>query len=118
MDQHQRDEWEGIVRSAFGPEKHFDVDPGASDFVALVSWSLPDTNRPNKRSKTIRLVISREAVYEYFGKEDESRREQDRQKVVTWIRNKIESFDPDHDAPHGQISPEVKWTIRSDVLNS
>ena len=118
MDQHQRDEWLDLVRFAFGPGKEVNVTPSADDFVVHVSWALPDTNRPNKRSKTIRLVISREAVYEYFGKEDESRREQDRQKVVTWIRNKLESFDPDHGAPHGQISPEVKWTIRSDVLNS
>ena len=83
-----------------------------------MSWALPDTNRPNKRSKTIRLVVSREAVYEYFGKEDESRREQDRQKVVTWIRKKLESFDPDHDMPASQIPPEVTWTIGTGVLNS
>lgn len=118
MDQHQRDEWGALVRSAFCRKKDIIVNQDSDDFVAQVEWTIPETDRLNKRSKTIRLIISQVAISGYYTKEEAGRREQDRQKVEAWIRNKLESFDPNHDTPRGQPSPQVQWTIGTNVLNS
>ena len=118
MDQHQRDEWRELVISAFSSDADVNVNPFTDDFVAEISWPIPTAERPNKRSKTVKLVISREAIYGYYDKEDESRRDQDKQKVEKWIRNKLESFEDDHDVPRDQPPPEVAWIIGTEVLNS
>ena len=92
MDQHQRDEWRELVISAFSSDADVNVNPYTDDFEAEASWPIPTAEHPNKRSKTVNLVISQEAVRDWLEK-DESRRERGKQKVEKWIRNKLESFD-------------------------
>ena len=120
MDQHQRDEWGVLVRSAFRSDADISIKAGThrfDDFVATVSWPLPTAERPNRLSKQIRLVITREALCGYFEK-DESAREHDKQKVEKWIRNNLESFDANHEVPRDQPLPQVDWIIGTEVLNS
>ncbi len=117
MNQHQWDEWEVLVISAFCSDADVSVKPSADDFVATVSWPLPIEDRPNRRSKTIRLAITREALCLYLEK-DESRRKQDEQKVKEWIQNQLQQFDADHEAHKNQPPPQVDWIIRTEVLNS
>ena len=117
MDQHQRDRWELLVESAFGSHADVIVIPVTDDFVATVSWPLPTDDRPNRRSKTIRLVITQEALREHSEK-DESRRELDEQKATEWIKNKLQQFDDDHEAPIDRPPPQVDWIIGTEVLNS
>ena len=117
MSQHQWDEWEVLVISAFCSDADVSVKPSDDDFVATVSWPLPIEDRPNRRSKTIRLVITREALSLYLEK-DESRRKQDEHKVTEWIQKQLEQFDADHQAHKNQPPPQVDWIIRTEVLNS
>ncbi len=117
MDQSQRDEWEALVKSAFRSDADVKVTSSGDDFEAKVSWPLPTKDRKHKQSKTIRLIISREAILGSANK-DESRREQDRQKVKKCILNELRSFDAGNDSPISQLPQEVTWTIGSDVLNS
>ena len=117
MDQHQRDEWRELVISAFSSDADVNVNPYTDDFEAEASWPIPTAECPNKRSKTVNLVISQEAVRDWLEK-DESRRERDKQKVEKWIRNKLESFDANHEAPRDQLPPQVDWIIGTEVLNS
>ena len=118
MDQHQRDEWGSLVKSAFCSDSNVTVDPTSDDFVATVSWLLPTDDRPYRLSKQIRLVITRKALYGYFEKDEHNRREQDEQKVTEWIRKQLQQFDDDHEEPRGQPPPEVDWIIGTEVLNS
>ena len=117
MDQHQRDEWRELVIFAFSSDADVNVNPYADDFEAEASWPIPTAECPNKRSKTVNLVISQEAVRDWLEK-DESRRERDKQKVEKWIRNKLESFDDGHEVPRDQPPPQVDWIIGTEVLNS
>ncbi len=117
MNPHQWEEWEVIVISAFCSDADVSVNPTADEFVATVSWPLPTEDRPNRRSKTIRLLITREALRLYLEK-DESRRKQDEQKVKEWIQKQLQPFDADHDAHMNQPPPQVDWIIRTEVLNS
>ncbi len=117
MDQHQRDEWRELVISAFSSDADVNVNPNTDDLEAEASWPIPTAEHPNKRSKTVNLVISQEAVRDWLEK-DESRRERDKQKVEKWIRNKLESFDANHEAPRDQLPPQVDWIIGTEVLNS
>ena len=117
MDQHERDEWRELVISAFSSDADVNVNPYTDDFEAEASWPIPTAERPNKRSKTVNLVISQEAVRDWLEK-DESRRERDKQKVEKWIRNKLESFDDGHEVPRDQPPPQVDWIIGTEVLNS
>ena len=117
MDKHQWDEWEVLVISAFCSDADVSVNPTADNFVATVSWPLPIEDRPNRRSKTIRLAITREALCLYLEK-DESRREQDEHKVTEWIQKQLQQFDPDHEAHRNQAPPQVDWVVSTEVLNS
>ena len=117
MSQHQWDEWEVLVISAFCSDADVSVKPSADDFVATVSWPLPIEDRPNRRSKTINLVITREALCLYLEK-DESRRKQDEHKVTEWIQKQLQQFDANHEAPRDQLPPQVDWIIGTEVLNS
>ena len=117
MIQHQWDDWEVLVISAFCSDANVSFNPTADNFVATVSWPLPTEDRPNRRSKTIRLLITREALRLYLEK-DESRREQDEQKVKEWIRKQLQQFDADHDAHRNQPPPQGDWVISTEVLNS
>ncbi len=117
MNKEQRDEWEVLVISAFCSDADVSIDRNSDDFVATVSWSLPTEDRPNRRSKTIGFAITREALCLYLEK-DESRREQDEQKVKEWIRKQLQQFDADHDAHRNQPPPQVEWVISTEVLNS
>ena len=119
MNQHERDEWELLIKSAFASDANVTVISGTDDeFVAAkVWWPFPTDDRPNKGSKQIRLVITREALRAYIEK-DESSREQDERKVTEWIRKHLRQFDADHDTPKNQPPPEVDWIIGTEVLNS
>jgi len=117
MDQHQRDEWRELVISAFSSDADVNVNPYTDDFEAEASWPIPTAECPNKRSKTVNLVISQEAVRDWLEK-DESRRERDKQKVEKWIRNKLESFDDGYEVPRDHPPPQVDWIIGTEVLNS
>ena len=117
MEKHQRDEWRELVISAFSSDADVNVNPHTHNFEAEESWPIPTAERPNKRSKAVNLVISQEAVRDWLEK-DKSRRERDKQKVEKWIRNKLESFDANHEAPRDQLPPQVDWIIGTEVLNS
>jgi len=117
LDKHQWDEWEVLVISAFCSDADVSIDPNSDDFVARVSWPLPTENRPHRRSKTIRLVITREALRLYLEK-DESRRKQDELNVIVWIQKQLQQFDADHEAHKNQPPPQVDWIIREEVFNS
>jgi hypothetical protein len=83
--------------------------PGEAEFVLLASWKLgTDPLRPNKRSKTIRVGISPEAMEEY-GRNAGGEREQADRRLESFLRKNLARLDPSHDAPLGTEPPVEKW---------
>src|SRR5271168_4614874 len=77
------------------------VPEGGADLIVLATWRLAtDVNRPSKRSRMIRLVISQEALEDYARGNDGVRLAGD-ERLRLWLKDQLAVFDPNHDAPLG-----------------
>jgi len=90
---------------------------GQRDYVLLASWKLgTDPARPNKRSKTVRVVISEEAVADYALGADGAR-EYAEARCEALLRGRLAQFNPAHDTPLGSEPPVEPWIIGTIELN-
>jgi hypothetical protein len=91
--------------------------PGEGGFVLLASWKLgTDAARPNKRSKTVQIKISQEAMEDYAQGVDGQREYAD-QRLESLLRKRLAQLDPSHDAPLGTEPPMEKWPVGTIELN-
>jgi len=104
------------VKELFPKHAEFNswVDHSRSAYVCNISWKLNnDVNRPNKPSRIILVIISREAI------EDcnyENREQIIKEKFKDIIQKKYKSFDPDHDVSRYQSPPTEEWFVDSNIL--
>jgi hypothetical protein len=99
-----------LVKGQLGDDPRILVPRGAQDMMILATWRLPGGSfRANKRSRMIRLVISRGALEDYARGSDE--------RFVAWFRRQLSAFDPNHDSPLGVEPPAVTWLVGTAVLN-
>lgn len=85
--------------------------------MILATWRLAgDPFRPAKRSRMIRIVISREALEDYAGGPDGVRLASD-QRLAAWLECQLKGFDPNHDTPLGVEPPAVTWIVSTLDLN-
>lgn len=90
---------------------------GESDVVLLVSWKLStDPARRNKRSKTVRVTLSEEAMGDYRRGADGEREAAD-VRFATLLKSRLERFDPMHDTPLGTEPPIEPWSVGTIELN-
>ena len=118
MNKQQRAAWETAIKPVFPSDATIDVNPNSDDFEAKIWWPLPTAERPHRHSRAIRLVIAQEAIEAHFEKEDVARRAQDKESAREWIRDMLQTFDPDHQAARGHPPPEVNWVIDTSVLDN
>jgi hypothetical protein len=91
---------------------------GGADIIIFATWKLKsDPTRPNKRSRMIRVVISAEAAEDYASGSDGLRMASD-SRFETWLRLRLDTFDPNHDAPMGVEPLAVTWVISTLELNA
>ena len=71
---------------------------------------MSDESRPNKPAKRIRIIISQETVEDYA---EAPKRSQDifDEKLIKFIKTKVESFDPEHDKGPGLTPPDELWQV-------
>ncbi len=94
----------------------FGIQPGEGDSVIRINWLLGnDPECPDKRSKTIRLVVAEEAVEEYE-LAPEAGKETAKTRLVGYFRARLAEFDPDHDSPRHTQPPEESWIVTSLML--
>ena len=94
----------------------FGIQPDQSDAVVRINWPLGnDSERPNKRSKTIRLVVAEEVIEEYEHA-PEAEKETAKARLVGYFRARLAQFDPDHDSPRHTQPPEESWIVTSLML--
>jgi hypothetical protein len=84
----------------------------------MVNWKLlDDPRRPNKRSKSIKIVFDDDAVALWMSK-SEAEREHSDKNICRFIEQKLHSFDPRHTSPKYSHPPGVEWIIEEDGLGS
>ena len=118
MDEKLRNHWNSELRVLFPKDAEFSPVEHPDRYEVTVCWRInADQERPNKRSKTIRIVIPEDTVDDYINKL-ELVRARDDGKLKRFIADSLKTFDPDHDTPKEMPRPEVKWVAGSNVLNS
>ncbi len=119
MNYELRNHWKSLLQPAFPDGTDFDVvDPDASNFRAEVRWKVgTDPDRPNKMSKTIFIIVPREAASDYANKND-AQRQSDDIKLLEFVKSNLANHDPDYDNRKRVVPPKVEWLAGSNVLNS
>jgi len=82
----------------------------------LVNWRLNnDPQRPNKRSKLIKIDFSYEFLEDYS---ELSSFEKDKidAKIKNYIERNFSDFDPDHNESYNSPEPFVEWQISTAFL--
>ena len=91
--------------------------PGEGDYVLLASWKLgTDPTRPNKRSKTVHLAVSQEAMEDYRDG-PAGQREYADHRFEGLLRRQLAGFEASHDTPRGTEPPIERWTVGTVELN-
>lgn len=108
-----RQHWTELLAQVFplnserwwNPESNFDFELRARWIIGV-----PGSDRPNKSSKTIVVVVTEESESDYLAA---PRAEQERydEVIVEFVREQLNVFDPDHNTPRDQPPPEVRWVI-------
>jgi len=105
-------EWIEQLRPVFPSEAEIELHE-ANDPIITIDWPLRnDPHRPNKRSKQIMIVISREAI--------EDCQDFDRAGIMLKkiVENRYKDFEPDHDHSVLVSPPKEEWIISISDLNS
>ena len=110
--------WLDLLQSLFPSQADFCSLDNLDDFITKVSWKLNnDPERPNKRSKIIKIIIPSEVIDDYENKSTIKKQEDDK-KLLQFVEQFLKEFDPDHDTPYEDSTPEVDFVIGGEVLNS
>ena len=90
----------------------------SDDICIYADWKLGnDPKRPNKRSKKIKICISRAAVDDYTDGSEQNRKSAD-EKLRRIVAARIKAFNPDHNVPAHVPVPIEQWTITTEMLNA
>jgi hypothetical protein len=107
---------QSVVARSFSSEARIAAVAERPDLVLIISWKLEtDPKRPDKRSKTIRLVLEEEALIEYAAAPPRHRQMGDA-RLEEHLTDQLRRFDPDHRAAFGHEPPVVLWTIGAVTL--
>ncbi len=97
--------WFNIIKDYFPEGAELTLKPTGDDFSLDVCWYLMnDQNRPKKRSRILRLIISYDEISDYRNAGDDLKDKFD-QKLIAFVKDTLNSFEPDHDTPLGQMKP-------------
>lgn len=84
----------------------------AETYECYIDWKLNnDQNRPNKRSKKIKIQVSREGLEDYNNKNVKQRQAAQNQ-FENFIKERMKRFDPNHDKPKYEEPPMEEWVVQ------
>jgi hypothetical protein len=106
-----------LVESQLPDNSRIVMPRGGQDTIILATWRLDgDPFRPARRSRMIRIVISRKALEDYARGPNGLRLASDH-RLADWLQGQLSSFDPNHDAPLGVEPSPVTWMVSTLDLN-
>lgn len=95
----------------FPKNARIEIDAG-NDVILQIDWKLGnDLDRPNKRSRLIRVIIPEEAIDDCR----DFKKAGSRFKKI--IEDKLSIFNPDHDAPKYNSPPKEEWIVSTFDVN-
>lgn len=104
------DKWAELIKPIFPKEAEITV-VDHEDPEIRVSWKLKnDPNRPNKRSKLLRIIIAEEAVSDCRDFEAAGT------KLENIIKQKYLTYDPNHNMSV-ETTPTEEWLISTFDIN-
>jgi hypothetical protein len=107
----------GLVEQQLPEDPRVLTSVGDADLIVLATWRIStDPERPRKRSRMIRIVISEEALQDYAHGSDGVRLASD-ERFLRWLRDHLSKHDPDHDVPLGVEPAPVTWPLSTLDLN-
>ena len=107
-----------IVEREFPKHAEFHVRRESDDICIYIDWKLGnDLARPNKRSKKIKICISRAAIDDYTDGSEQNRKSAD-EKLRRVVAAQFQAFDPEHNVPAHVPVPIEQWTITTEMLNA
>jgi len=105
-------EWIELVRPLFPKDAIIEVGPGKNDATLRIDWKLGnDPARPNKRSRIIKVIVSKEAMDDCRDSKTAGL------KFRKVIENKLSTFNPDHNTPMHGITPIEEWIVSTFDIN-
>ncbi|MCE9549479.1 MAG: hypothetical protein K8R50_00435 [Betaproteobacteria bacterium] len=112
------DHFRAVVEHCFPKDAELHVQVESDDICIYIDWKLMnDPQRPNKRSKKIKVRVSQFAIEDYFDGRDNDKVDADkrlRYLVEEWLKK----FDPDHKNPAHTPVPIEELVITNAMLNS
>jgi hypothetical protein len=111
------DELIAFVKELFPKHAEFNswMDHSKWAYICNICWKLnSDKDRPNKPSRIILVIISREAIED---SNYENRKQIVQEKFKAIIQEKYKLFNADHDIPRYQSPPTEEWLVDSNSLN-
>lgn len=105
-----------IIKSVMPTNAEVTVQNSMPDFDFRVYWRLNDPNRLNKMSKTISIIVSREAVQD-FALLTDSNKSVFLKKMESFLKEKITQFNPENDSKSCDEPLIESWLITSDFIN-
>jgi hypothetical protein len=105
------------IRNVMSPQAEIQVMPvGAGVLNFDVSWGLSnDPTRPNKRSKTISIAVSREA-FDDFSTTSTNSQKRAYDLIDKFLAASLAAFDPQHNTPIENTPLAEQWIMTSGVL--
>jgi hypothetical protein len=99
------DEWIRLIRPLFPKSARIEMD-GGRDVALRIDWKLGnDPNRPNKRSRLIRMVIPEKAIRDCADFKTAGSR------IKKIIQDKLSVFNPDHNTHRCGKRPTEEWVV-------
>ena len=113
-----RDHFEEILRPLFGEDADFrHVDRHTDKLRFRVDWKIPEEGRPNKRSRPIEIILTREVLDDYEdAPRDEDRSDMDR-RIVEYVKATLAGFEPNHNLRPEQPVPAEQWVITPQIAS-
>ncbi len=111
------DYWVRLIKTIF-PGNAWITSRFVNDDCSIrIDWKLDnDPDGPNRRSKTIEIIIKEGAVEDYL---DKNRKDRELSDVMMrkFICERYRLSIPDNELPASQYASTRKWLISKDVLN-
>ena len=106
------------IAHEFPRDADFHVCRENDDICIYVDWQVGnDPARPSKRSRKIRICISRAAVDDYTDGSEQNRKSAD-ERLQSAVAALLLVFKPDHNVAAHVPTPTEQWTIATNMLNS
>ena len=113
-----RDHFEEILRPPFREDADFrHIDRHTDQFIFRVDWKTPEEGRPNKHSRPIEIILTREVLEDYEdAPRDEDRADMDR-RIVEYVETRLANFKPEHNLRREQPVPAEEWVISPQIVS-